>query len=96
MPVRQAQRAACHASASRGFPCPRVRPGFPDAPGGDERGVNPIARSAVGRTHYSSEWATPSGSGSRGARIHTSCAIVSAPTFDRAFARWCFTVECDW
>ena len=27
--------------------------------------------------------------------IHTSCAVVSAPTFDRAFARWCLTVECD-
>ena len=35
------------------------------------------------------------GSGSRGARIHTSCAVVVAPTLDRAFARWCFTVECD-
>jgi hypothetical protein len=39
--------------------------------------------------------APPSGSGSRGARIHTSCAVVSAPTLDRAFARWCFTAECD-
>ena len=29
------------------------------------------------------------------ARIHTSCAVVSAPTRDLAFARWCFTVECD-
>ena len=28
------------------------------------------------------------------AKIHTSCAVVSAPTLDRAFARWCFTVEC--
>ena len=28
----------------------------------------------------------PPGSGSRGARIHTSCAVVSAPTLDRAFA----------
>ena len=35
-----------------------------------------------------------SGSGSRRARIQTSCAVVSAPTFDRAFARWCLTVEC--
>ena len=43
----------------------------------------------------SSVSATPSGSGSRPARLHTSCAVVSAPTFDRAFARWCFTVECD-
>ena len=33
-----------------------------------------------------------SGSGNRGARIHTSCAIGVAPTLDRAFARWCFTV----
>jgi len=29
------------------------------------------------------------------ARIHTSCAVASAPTLDRAFARWCPTVECD-
>jgi hypothetical protein len=43
----------------------------------------------------SSTCAIALGSGSRGARIHTSCAVVSAPTFDRAFARWCFTVECD-
>ena len=39
--------------------------------------------------------AVSSASGSRGARIHTNCAVVSAPTFERAFARWCFTVECD-
>ena len=37
----------------------------------------------------------PAGPGSRSARIHTSCAVVSAPTLDRAFARWCFTVECE-
>lgn len=37
----------------------------------------------------------PSGSGSRGARIHTSCAVVVAPTFVRALAKWCFTVERD-
>ena len=37
----------------------------------------------------------PRAPGSRGPRIHTSCAVVDAPTFDRAFARWCFTVECD-
>jgi len=37
----------------------------------------------------------PLGPGSCGARIHTSCADLSAPTFDRAFARWCLTVECD-
>ena len=35
------------------------------------------------------------GSGSRSARIQTSCAVVAAPIFDRALARWCFTVECD-
>ena len=35
------------------------------------------------------------GFGRRGARIHTSCAVVATPTLDRAFARWCFTVECD-
>ena len=32
----------------------------------------------------SSALATPSGSGSRRAGIHTSCAVVAAPTFDRA------------
>ena len=35
------------------------------------------------------------GSDSRAARIYTSCAVVVAPTLDRAFARWCFTVERD-
>src|ERR1035437_9169290 len=44
---------------------------------------------------YSSGWAMPPGSGSREARIHTSCAVVTAPILDRTFARWCFTVECD-
>jgi hypothetical protein len=39
--------------------------------------------------------ANPSASGSRGPRIHTNCAVVSAPTLDRAFARWGLTVECD-
>src|SRR4051794_14228372 len=29
------------------------------------------------------------------AQIHTSCAVVSAPTLDRALARWCLTVGCD-
>ena len=43
---------------------------------------------------YLSASAMPSGSGSRGARIHTSCAVVSAPTLDRALARWCLTFEC--
>ena len=50
------------------------------------------SRGAEGRL---SACAPPSGSGSRSARIHTSCAVVSAPTLDLAFARWCFTVECD-
>ena len=45
--------------------------------------------------HYRSGFAPSSGSGRRGASSHTSCAVVSAPTFDRAFARWCFTVEGD-
>ena len=27
--------------------------------------------------------------------IHTSYAVVAAPTFVRAFARWRFTVECE-
>ena len=31
---------------------------------------------------YSPAWAMPSGSGRRGARIHTSCAVVSAPTLE--------------
>jgi hypothetical protein len=44
---------------------------------------------------WRSAGATPSGSGNRVPRIHTSCAVVVAPTLDRAFARWCFTVECD-
>jgi len=46
---------------------------------------------------YSSDCARPSGSGSgsRGARIHTICAVVVAPTLDRTFARWCLTVKCD-
>jgi hypothetical protein len=44
---------------------------------------------------YSSASATPSGTGSRGLRIHTSCAVVSSPILDRASARWCLTVECD-
>ncbi len=35
------------------------------------------------------------GSGRREVRIQTSCAVVAAPTLDLAFARWCFTVECD-
>ena len=39
----------------------------------------------------------PAGFGSRGAGIQTSCAVVSAPTLDRAFASWCLTVEAgDW
>jgi hypothetical protein len=29
------------------------------------------------------------------AKIHTSCAVVATPTLDLAFAKWCFTVECD-
>jgi hypothetical protein len=45
--------------------------------------------------HYSTVWTMSSGSCKRGARIHTSCAVVVAPTLDLAFARWCFTVECD-
>ena len=35
--------------------------------------------------NYSSDRDVPSGSGSRGPRIHTSCAVISARTFDRAF-----------
>jgi len=34
----------------------------------------------------------PSGSDSREARIHTSDAVVSAPTLDLALARCCLTV----
>jgi hypothetical protein len=33
------------------------------------------------------------GQGSLAVRTHTSCAVVVAPTLDRAFARWCLTVE---
>ena len=50
---------------------------------------------AAVRARSSSASTTPSGSGSRWARILTICALVSAPTLDLAFARWCFTVECD-
>lgn len=32
---------------------------------------------------------TPSGTGSRRARIHSSCAVVVAPTLSRAFTGWC-------
>jgi len=53
------------------------------------------ARLARAEHRYSSLRAASSGSGSSGARIHTSCAVVSAPTLDRAPARWCLTVECD-
>jgi hypothetical protein len=57
--------------------------------------VDLVALDLVEQTRYSSVWAMPSGSGRRGARIHTSCAVVATPTLDRAFARWCFTVEWD-
>jgi hypothetical protein len=61
--------------------------------------IGPSAAAGHPRPRQADRWssagAMPSGSGSRAARIHTSCAVVSAPTFDRAFARWCFTVECD-
>jgi hypothetical protein len=33
----------------------------------------------------------PSGSGRRALAIHTSWAVVAAPTLARAFASWCFT-----
>lgn len=36
-----------------------------------------------------------SGSGRRALSSHTSWAVVAAPTLARAFARLCFTVECD-
>jgi hypothetical protein len=76
--------------------------------GHDPGGPNPTRRStgvgARGRPHpgdrlgsgdirHSSVCAPPSGSGSRADRIHTSWAVVAAPTLDRAFAMWCFTVE---
>ena len=51
--------------------------------------------SLVEQTRESSAWAMPSGSGSRSARIHTSCAVVFRPDLDRAFAKWCLPVECD-
>ena len=44
---------------------------------------------------YSVACTPPSGSGSsRGPRIHTSCAVVVAPTSTGRSPRWCFTVEC--
>ena len=58
-----------------------------------QRCCGPLGR---GRMSTSSESLPPSsGSGNRLAIIHTSCAVVVAPTLDRAFARWCFAVECD-
>ena len=58
---------------------------------------DPPAQSGFGTVRPRADATRPpaalSGSGSRGARIHTSCAVVSAPTLDRAFARWCFTVD---
>ena len=39
--------------------------------------------------------ATPSGSRSRPARIHTSAPSSRPPTLDHAFERWCLTVEGD-
>ena len=36
-----------------------------------------------------------SGSGSRGARIHTSCAVVVRAHLGPGIGWWCFTVECD-
>ncbi len=63
-----------------------------DAHGWSARSVHRGERAnALRADGYSSSWAMTSGSGRRGARIHTSCAVVSAPTLDRAFARWCFT-----
>ena len=49
----------------------------------------------AGLGFYLADWAISSGSGRRGERIHTSCAVVVAPSLDRALARWCLTVECD-
>src|SRR5450759_1520558 len=63
--------------------------------GSDQRAVMPASVRAGDRDRYSAVWAMSSGSVRRGARIHTSCAVVAAPTLDRAFARWCFTIECD-
>ena len=52
--------------------------------------VSPAASRPRQADRCSSGWPRASGSGSRGARIHTSCAVVVvAPTLDRAFARWC-------
>ena len=57
--------------------------------------VKPFERASRGISLALSLLEAPSGSGSRGPRIHTSRTVVDAPTLDRAFARWCFTVECD-
>ena len=67
------------------------RSGSAIGPGSTIRGVG-LTGPSVGIDRYSAVWAVLSGSGRREARIHTSWAVVSAPTLDRAFARWCFTV----
>ena len=63
-------------------------------------GDQTVSRRAVGSTPAAHGLATrPAGRCPRaqaaGARIQTSCAVVVAPTLDRAFARWCLTVEGD-
>ena len=57
----------------------------------------PFANTARGgdRCSQGSASAWSAGSGNRGARVQTSCAVVVAPTLDRAFARWGFSVECE-
>jgi hypothetical protein len=63
--------------------------------------VRILATSGQRRAEVENVWspagamAMPSGRGKRGPRIQTSCAVVVAPTFDRALVTWCFTVECD-
>jgi hypothetical protein len=51
---------------------------------GSASGSNSPAR---GRGGYSSVWAMPSGSGRRGERIHTACAVVATPALHRAAPR---------
>ena len=64
----------------------RLRPGA---------GREPDPRRAYPGAHLPAEPSRLTGSGSRGPRIQTSCAVVATPALVRAFAKWCFTVECD-
>jgi hypothetical protein len=96
------RRAAC--PVRRGTGARHRRPGRGAAVRGSRGGPSsptPPPREPSRRARRSSDDPSPSactsssGLGNRSARIHTSCAVVVAPTLDRALARWCLTVECD-